>query len=49
MKIGTRRGTWTALMKSAVTNMTVQDMMAVSAFAASTPAAVSPATSTASR
>jgi cytochrome c553 len=49
MKTGARRGPWSALMKSIVTSMSVQEMAAVSAFAASTPAAVPPTTSTASR
>ena len=38
MKTGARRGPWAELMKSIVTSMSVQDMMAVSAFAASTSA-----------
>jgi cytochrome c553 len=49
MKTGTRRGPWAALMKSVVGSMSVQDMAAVSAFAASTPAPVPPTTSTAAR
>jgi len=49
MKTGARRGPWSALMKSVVTSMSVQDMAAVSAFAASTPAPVPPTTSTAAR
>jgi len=49
MKTGARRGPWSALMKNVVTSMSVQDMAAVAAFAASTPAPVPPATSTASR
>src|SRR5262245_56180206 len=51
MKIGARRGPWAELMKSIVTSMSVQDMMAVSAFAAATPApaAVRPTTTTAAR
>ena len=49
MKTGARHGPWAALMKSVVTSMSVQDMAAVSAFAASTPAAAAPTTSTASR
>lgn len=39
MKTGARRGPWAELMKSVVAAMTVSDMAAVSAFAASTPAA----------
>jgi cytochrome c553 len=38
MKTGARRGPWAELMKPIVTLMSVQDMAAVSAFAASTPA-----------
>ena len=49
MKTGARRGPWSALMKNVVTSMSVQEMAAVAAFAASTPAPVPPATSTASR
>jgi cytochrome c553 len=50
MKTGARRGPWSALMKNIVTSMSVQDMAAVAAFAASTPApAPPPTTSTASR
>jgi cytochrome c553 len=43
MKTGARRGPWAELMKSIVTAMSVQDMAAVSAYAASTlpPAAAS--------
>jgi cytochrome c553 len=37
MKTGARRGPWAELMKPIVTSMSVQDMTAVSAFAASTP------------
>ena len=40
MKTGARRGPWAELMKSIVTAMSVQDMAAVSAYAASTPAPV---------
>jgi len=40
MKTGARRGPWSELMKPIVTSMSVQDMMAVSALAASTPAPV---------
>jgi cytochrome c553 len=47
MKTGARRGPWTALMKPAVSSMSVQDLMAVSAFAASIPAPGSSATATA--
>jgi cytochrome c553 len=39
MKTGARRGPWAELMKSIVTSMSVPDMAAVSAFAASTPSA----------
>jgi cytochrome c553 len=51
MKTGARRGPWAELMKPIVTSMSVQDMMAVSAFAASTPApaAARPTTTTAAR
>jgi len=51
MKTGARRGPWSELMKQVVTNISVQDMMAVSAFAASTPAsaAARPTTTTAAR
>ena len=49
MKTGARHGPWSALMKSVVTSMSVQDMAAFSAFAASTPAPVPPTTSTAAR
>jgi cytochrome c553 len=51
MKTGTRRGPWSELMKSIVTSMSVQEMAAVSAFAASTqaPAAARPTTTTAAR
>jgi cytochrome c553 len=49
MKTGARRGPWSALMKNVVTSMSVQDMAAVAAFAASTPAPVPPTTSTAAR
>lgn len=50
MKTGARRGPWSELMKPIVTSMSVQDLMAVSAFAASTPApAPRPATTTAQR
>jgi cytochrome c553 len=51
MKTGARRGPWAELMKSVVTSMSVQDMAAVSAFAASTPAptAARPSTTTAAR
>jgi cytochrome c553 len=38
MKTGARRGPWAELMKPIVTSMSVQDMAAVSAFAASAPA-----------
>ena len=38
MKTGARRGPWAELMKPAVTSMSVQDMAAVSAFAASVAA-----------
>jgi cytochrome c553 len=51
MKTGARRGPWAELMKPIVTSMSVQDMTAVSAFAASTPApaAARPTTTTAAR
>ncbi|HET9269913.1 MAG TPA: c-type cytochrome [Vicinamibacterales bacterium] len=50
MKTGARRGPWSELMKPIVTSMSVQDLAAVSAFAASTPApAPRPATTTAAR
>ena len=49
MKTGARHGPWAELMKPVVTSMSVQDMAAVSAFAASTPAAAAPTTSTAAR
>jgi cytochrome c553 len=39
MKTGARRGPWAELMKPIVTAMSVQDLAAVSAFAASTPSA----------
>jgi cytochrome c553 len=38
MKTGARRGPWAELMKTTVTSMSVEDMAAVSAFAASMPA-----------
>ena len=50
MKTGARHGPWAELMKSIVTSMSVQDMTAVSAFAASTAApAARPTTTTAAR
>jgi len=49
MKTGARRGPWSELMKPIVTSMTVQDLMAVAAFAASTPASPRPTTTTAAR
>jgi cytochrome c553 len=51
MKTGARRGPWVELMKSVVTSMSVRDMAAVSAFAASTPAATAarPTATTAAR
>ena len=49
MKTGARHGPWAELMKSVVTSMSVQDMAAVSAFAASTLPPVPPTTSTAAR
>jgi len=49
MKTGARRGPWAELMKSVVTSMSVQDMAAVAAFAASTLPPVPPTTSTAAR
>ena len=39
MKTGARRGPWAELMKPLVTAMSVQDLAAVSAFAAATPSA----------
>jgi cytochrome c553 len=43
MKTGTRRGPWSELMKPIVTQASVQDMLALSAYAASlTPPAVPP-------
>jgi cytochrome c553 len=50
-KTGARNGPWGALMKPVVANMSVQDMMAVSAFAASIqpPAANRPTTTSAAR
>jgi cytochrome c553 len=51
MKEGTRHGPWSELMKPIVSRMTVQEMMAVSAFAGSTPAPMParPATTSAVR
>jgi cytochrome c553 len=49
MKTGARRGPWSALMKPIVTSMSVQDLAAVSAFAASTPAPAPASTTTAAR
>jgi len=51
MKTGARHGPWSELMKSIVTSMSVPDMAAVSAFAASTPAPAParPSTTTAAR
>jgi cytochrome c553 len=51
MKVGTRRGPWAELMKPIVDRMTVQEMMAVSAFAASVPPPTSgqPITTSAAR
>jgi cytochrome c553 len=51
MKTGARRGPWAELMKTIVASMSVQDMTAVSAFAASTPAPVAerPTSTTAAR
>jgi len=50
MKTGARRGPWSELMKPIVTSMSVQDLAAVAAFAASTPApAARPSTTTAAR
>ncbi|MGH9256501.1 MAG: c-type cytochrome [Vicinamibacterales bacterium] len=50
-KTGARRGPWGELMKPVVANMSVQDMAAVSAFAAATqaPAAARPTTTSAAR
>lgn len=50
-KTGARRGPWGEVMKPVVANMSVQDMMAVSAFAASIqpPAATRPTTTSAAR
>jgi cytochrome c553 len=44
MKTGARRGPWAELMKSAVTSMSVQDMAAVAALAASTQPPAPPTT-----
>jgi cytochrome c553 len=51
MKTGARRGPWAELMKPIVTRMSVQEMAAVSAFAAATPApsATRPTTTSAAR
>ena len=51
MKTGARRGPWAELMKPIVTSMSVQDLTAVTAFAASipAPAAARPAATTAVR
>jgi cytochrome c553 len=51
MKTGARRGPWAELMKPIVTRMSVQEMTAVSAFAAATPApeAMRPTTTSAAR
>lgn len=51
MKVGTRRGPWAELMKPIVSRMTVQEMMAVSAFAGSIqpPAGTRPTTTSAAR
>jgi len=51
MKTGARRGPWSELMKPIVTSMSVQDLTAVAAFAAATPAPASarPTTTTAAR
>ena len=51
MKTGARRGPWAELMKPVVANLSVQDLMAVSAFAASVqpPTAVRPTTTSAAR
>jgi cytochrome c553 len=51
MKTGARRGPWAELMKPIVTSMSVQDMAAVSAFAAATapPASARPTATTAAR
>jgi cytochrome c553 len=51
MKEGTRRGPWSELMKPIVSRMTVQEMMAVSAFAASVqpPTGARPTTTSAAR
>jgi cytochrome c553 len=51
MKSGARRGPWAELMKPIVASLSVQDMAAVSAFAASTPppAATRPSATTAAR
>jgi cytochrome c553 len=50
-KTGARRGPWGDLMRPVVANLSVQDMMAVSAYAASLqpPAAAPPATASAAR
>src|SRR5262245_2518325 len=49
MKTGARRGPWSELMKPIVTSMSVPDMAAVAAFAASTPAPVARPSATAAR
>jgi cytochrome c553 len=46
MKVGTRRGPWSELMKPIVNQMSVQDMLAVSAFAASVAPPTTPARAT---
>jgi cytochrome c553 len=46
MKVGTRRGPWSELMKPIVTQMSVPDMMAVSAYAASIQPPTTPARAT---
>ena len=50
-KTGTRRGPWGELMRPVVANLSVQDLMAVSAYAASIPAptAAQPTTTSAAR
>jgi cytochrome c553 len=35
MQVGTRRGTWSALMKPVVEKLTAEDMVAISAYIAS--------------
>jgi cytochrome c553 len=46
MKNGARRGPWSEVMKPVVSGMSVQDLMAVSAYAASLTPPAPPATAT---